>query len=101
MSTFSIPADLRRAARAGEFDAPTAGQCLGYVHTNLVIVPVDAADEFADLHGEPARELVSDAAREAWERWRAAPPRQACCKMLMRLMSFPENVFATISSATY
>jgi uncharacterized protein YcsI (UPF0317 family) len=49
MATFSIPADLRRAARSGEFNAPTAGHCLGYVHTNLVIVPADAADEFAEF----------------------------------------------------
>jgi len=42
--------------------------------TPHVMLVGEAADEFADLHGEPSRELVSDAAREAWERWRAAPP---------------------------
>ena len=42
--------------------------------TPHVMLVGEAADEFADLHGEPARELVSDGARESWERWRAAPP---------------------------
>lgn len=62
------PADFRRAVRSGAFDAPTAGQCLGHVHTNLVIVPADAADEFAEfcrLNPQPcplvARTLSGDA----------------------------------------
>ncbi len=48
-SPFTLPSELRRAARSGTFNAPTAGHCLGYVHTNLVIVPADAADEFVEF----------------------------------------------------
>jgi len=47
--THHSPPSLRAAIRTGEFDAPTAGQCLGHVQTNLVIVPADAAEEFAEF----------------------------------------------------
>jgi uncharacterized protein YcsI (UPF0317 family) len=46
---FNIPAELRRAIRAGEFRAPTAGQCPGFVQTNVVILPQAYADEFAEF----------------------------------------------------
>jgi len=49
MPPFAIARDLRLAARSGEFTAPTAGHCLGSVHTNLVIVPAEAADEFEEF----------------------------------------------------
>ena len=35
-----------RAARRGEWDAPTAGLALGYVQANLVVVPRDLAFDF-------------------------------------------------------
>lgn len=47
--TFITPADLRRAIRAGEFRAPTAGECPGFVQTNVVILPAAYADEFAEF----------------------------------------------------
>jgi uncharacterized protein YcsI (UPF0317 family) len=47
--TFITPADLRRAIRAGEFRAPTAGECPGFVQTNVVILPATYADEFAEF----------------------------------------------------
>src|SRR3981081_232258 len=39
-------ADVRRAARSGELQTPTAGLALGYVQANLVIVPRDLAFDF-------------------------------------------------------
>lgn len=39
-------ADMRRRARAGEWDGPTPGVALGYVQANLVAVPRDLAFEF-------------------------------------------------------
>jgi uncharacterized protein YcsI (UPF0317 family) len=42
----ATPAALRAEIRAGRFDGPTAGQAPGYVQTNLVIVPQQAADDF-------------------------------------------------------
>jgi uncharacterized protein YcsI (UPF0317 family) len=50
------PAELRRAIRAGEFTEPTTGYALGYVQTNLVILPeADAGDfgEFCRLNDRP------------------------------------------------
>lgn len=41
--------ELRRAIRAGEFAGPTAGYAAGYVQTNLVVLPAEAADEFAEF----------------------------------------------------
>jgi len=41
------PAELRRAIRAGEFTGPTAGYSLGYVQTNVVILPEADARDFA------------------------------------------------------
>lgn len=46
---FRVPFELRRAIRAGEFAAPTAGECPGYVQTNLVVVPREYAEEFAEF----------------------------------------------------
>jgi uncharacterized protein YcsI (UPF0317 family) len=43
---FSSPADLRAAIRAGTFTGQTAGQCPGFVQTNVVILPKSYADEF-------------------------------------------------------
>jgi isoaspartyl peptidase/L-asparaginase-like protein (Ntn-hydrolase superfamily) len=41
--------------------------------TPHVMLVGEAADAFADAQGEPARDLLAPAAREAWERRRAAP----------------------------
>lgn len=46
---FATPVELRDAIRAGEFRAPTAGQCPGYVQTNVVVLPQSYADEFAEF----------------------------------------------------
>ncbi len=46
---FTTPAELRRAIRDGEFRAPTAGECPGFVQTNVVILPAAYADEFAQF----------------------------------------------------
>lgn len=52
VSRDSIPimtcaADLRAAARRGEWRGTTAGHCPGYQQANLVILPMEAAVEFA------------------------------------------------------
>jgi uncharacterized protein YcsI (UPF0317 family) len=39
-------ADVRQAARSGEWTGPTPGLALGYVQANLVIVPKDLAFDF-------------------------------------------------------
>jgi len=44
---FSDPAELRAAARRGEWRASTAGHCPGYQQANLVLLPADAAAAFA------------------------------------------------------
>ena len=41
------PADLRAAARRGEWTGSTAGQCPGYQQANLVLLPSAVASEFA------------------------------------------------------
>lgn len=46
---FQDPAELRRAARSGLFTGQTAGQCPGFVQTNVVIVPTTYGDEFAEF----------------------------------------------------
>jgi uncharacterized protein YcsI (UPF0317 family) len=66
---FQPPAELRRAIRTGEFTAPTAGHCPGFVQTNLVIVPQAYADEFAEfcrLNPRPCP-LVCRTAPGSWE----------------------------------
>src|SRR5499433_887217 len=40
-------ADLREAARRGEWRGTTGGHCPAYQQTNLVILPQEAAAEFA------------------------------------------------------
>ena len=42
-------AELRAAIRVGVFSGPTAGLARGHVQTNVVILPADAADEFAEF----------------------------------------------------
>jgi uncharacterized protein YcsI (UPF0317 family) len=42
-------AELRAQARSGAWLGPTAGLARGYVQANLVILPADAADEFAEF----------------------------------------------------
>src|SRR6476619_3059179 len=50
MSEKSLPLatglDVRRAARSGALDAPTAGLAYGYVQGNLAILPHDYAEDF-------------------------------------------------------
>ncbi|RIK79606.1 MAG: putative hydro-lyase [Planctomycetota bacterium] len=48
---FASPGELRAAVRAGRFAGQTAGQCPGYVQTNVVILPAEYADEFAEFCG--------------------------------------------------
>jgi uncharacterized protein YcsI (UPF0317 family) len=48
-TVYATPAELRAEIRAGRFTGPTAGQAPGFVQTNLVIVPAEAADEFAEF----------------------------------------------------
>jgi uncharacterized protein YcsI (UPF0317 family) len=45
-STYSIPNELRLAARAGSFTEPTAGHAPGYLQANLMIVPQQYAFDF-------------------------------------------------------
>jgi uncharacterized protein YcsI (UPF0317 family) len=49
MNAHSSPTDLRRAIRARDFTGQTAGQCPGYVQTNVVILPAEYAAEFAEF----------------------------------------------------
>jgi len=48
-TVYATPRELRAAIRAGQFAGPTAGQAPGYAQANLVIVPAEAADEFAEF----------------------------------------------------
>ena len=41
------PAEMRAAARRGEWRGTTGGQCPAYQQANLVILPQEAAAEFA------------------------------------------------------
>lgn len=45
----ATPAEIRAAIRAGRWTAPTAGLAPGFVQTNIVILPAEAAQEFADF----------------------------------------------------
>ena len=72
---FDRPSDLRRAARSGQFGAPTAGECPGYVQTNVVIVPASVADDFqrfCELNPRPCP-LVARTERGSPEPRQAAP----------------------------
>ncbi|WP_376796414.1 putative hydro-lyase [Thermogemmatispora sp.] len=42
-------AEVRQAIRAGRWRRPTTGLALGYVQANLVILPADWAEEFAEF----------------------------------------------------
>jgi uncharacterized protein YcsI (UPF0317 family) len=46
---FVSPLDLRAAIRAGTFAGQTAGQAPGFVQTNVVLLPADYAEEFAEF----------------------------------------------------
>lgn len=46
---FASPTDLRAAIRAGKFTGQTAGQCPGFVQTNVVILPAEYAEEFVEF----------------------------------------------------
>ncbi|HEY1784943.1 MAG TPA: DUF1445 domain-containing protein, partial [Pirellulales bacterium] len=45
----SEAARLRGEIRAGRHTGPTAGLAAGWVHANVVILPADAADDFAEF----------------------------------------------------
>jgi len=45
--TMTSAADLRAAARRGEWRGTTAGHCPAYQQANLAILPMEAAVEFA------------------------------------------------------
>ena len=45
-STYSIPRELRLAARAGNFNEPTSGHAPGFLQANLMIVPQQYAFDF-------------------------------------------------------
>jgi uncharacterized protein YcsI (UPF0317 family) len=45
-STYSLPRELRLAARAGRFREPTAGHAPGYLQANLMLVPQQYAFDF-------------------------------------------------------
>lgn len=45
--------------------------------TRHVMLAGEAADAFADAQGEPSRDLLAPAAREAWQAWRARPSDEA------------------------
>ncbi|MQA86349.1 MAG: putative hydro-lyase [Streptosporangiales bacterium] len=47
--TTQTPADLRGRARTGEWTECTTGTCLGYLQTNLAILPEAYAKEFRDF----------------------------------------------------
>ena len=47
MPIITSPADLRAAARRGEWRGTTGGHCPAYQQTNVVILPQESAAEFA------------------------------------------------------
>src|SRR5262249_16284288 len=47
--THASAATLRAAIRAGRWTGPTAGLARGYVQANLVVLPAEAAGEFAEF----------------------------------------------------
>jgi uncharacterized protein YcsI (UPF0317 family) len=72
---FSTAADLRRAIRTSQFTGPTAGCAPGYVQTNLVVLPAEAAAEFAQfckLNDRPCP-LVAQMPQGAYEPADVAP----------------------------
>jgi uncharacterized protein YcsI (UPF0317 family) len=72
---YATAAELRRAIRAGEFTGPTAGCAAGYVQTNLVVLPAEAAGEFAEfctLNDRPCP-LVAQTAPGVYEPSEVAP----------------------------
>ena len=43
------PEDIWMKIRSGEINYPTAGMCGGYAQANLVILPKEYADDFAEF----------------------------------------------------
>ena len=50
------PAEMRAAARSGEWRGSTGGQCPAYQQANLVILPKEVAVEFAANHRSPSQD---------------------------------------------
>ena len=50
MPIMTSSADLRAVARRGEWRGTTGGHCPAYQQTNVVILPQEAAAEFAAFH---------------------------------------------------
>jgi uncharacterized protein YcsI (UPF0317 family) len=48
-NTILSPSELRGLSRAGKFTGPTAGHAPGFVQANVVILPSDYAEEFAEF----------------------------------------------------
>jgi uncharacterized protein YcsI (UPF0317 family) len=66
--TDATAAQLRAAARSGQWTGPTAGLARGFVQANLVILPAEAAAEFAEfcrLNARPCPLLEQTAPGEA------------------------------------
>lgn len=49
MTVSSNPSEFRRLCRTGDVSGQTGGYCPGYAQANLVILPAEAAADFADL----------------------------------------------------
>lgn len=49
LATATCAAEIRRAVREGRHTGPTAGLAPGFVQTNVVILPVNVAEEFAEF----------------------------------------------------
>jgi uncharacterized protein YcsI (UPF0317 family) len=49
LATATSAAEIRRAIREGRHRGPTAGLARGFVQTNVVVLPANAAEEFAEF----------------------------------------------------
>ena len=68
-------AEVRTAVRTGRWTGPTAGLARGFVQANLVVLPAEAADEFAEfcrLNDRPCP-LLEQTAPGAFEPVHSAP----------------------------
>lgn len=49
MTTSPSPSEFRRLCKTGKMSTQTGGYCPGYAQANLVVLPAEAAADFADL----------------------------------------------------
>lgn len=47
--TIQRPEDFRSSCRAGKFNTQTSGQCPGFAQANLLVIPINAAQDFIEL----------------------------------------------------